>query len=158
METKQYEAQFLTAHELAQWIGVSTRTIWNWRQRGLRCFQAGPRGNVRFRENDVLAFLAARNQQENEESGENFCSSDFFIFSQDQDQAENLNVLQSTGSKGFTSTCGLNVAARSSENTSRQMNPGQNGGYGKWALENNASRLDNAFEAQTVNGGEAWRA
>jgi hypothetical protein len=48
---------FLSLEHAAQYADVSVKTIKRWIERGLPKYQAGPRGKVLIRPNDIEAFL-----------------------------------------------------------------------------------------------------
>ena len=152
---------FLNTRELADWFGVSPRTIWNWRNAGLRYFQASSRSAVRFRKNDVLAFLSGQNQQKIETGRKFFCSCDFDRAGANHEQDEIQERIQTHELPAVTNHTTQAQPAQSSDNTSRQINRAvlddRQGENVDWPLEIGSDRLDNACGALSMNGGEAWR-
>ena len=152
---------FLSTRELADWFKVSTRTIFNWRNAGLRYFQASSRSAVRFRKSDVLAFLSGQNQQKIETGEKFFCSCDSGSQEENHEQDKTQGRTQEHERARVTNHTPHSPPAQSSDNTSRQINRGvlavQEAKIIDAALEIGSDRLDNACEALSMNGGDAWR-
>ena len=58
------DSAMLTANDVAHMLHIHINTVRRWSNRGLlRAYRVGPRGDRRFRQQDIASFLVEQSQQ-----------------------------------------------------------------------------------------------